>query len=96
MRAKSAEDVFATRGFQNWKLIANTVFRYHELGAFHKETVERIITLPEATTDIGVHMYIAVSCRNFFAVTNDVAWDNCVKIVTSILNTMRFRKRPWN
>ena len=43
------QDAFATRGFQNWKLIATTVFRHHELGAFHKEAVERVIALPEAT-----------------------------------------------
>ena len=49
MRVKSAEDSFATRGFQNWKLIAITVFPQHELGAFHKEAVERVIALPEAT-----------------------------------------------
>ena len=48
MRAKSAEDAFATRGFQNWRLIATTVFRQHELGAFHKEAVEREIALLEA------------------------------------------------
>ena len=56
MRAKSAEDAFATRGFQNWKLIATTVFRQHELGAFHEEAVERVIALPKATTDIGVYI----------------------------------------
>ena len=55
MSAKSAEDAFATRGFQNWKLIATTVFCQQELGAFHKEAVERIIALLQATTDIGVY-----------------------------------------
>ena len=50
MRAKSAaiEDVFATRGFQNWKL-STTVFRQHELSAFHKKEAERVITPPAAT-----------------------------------------------
>ena len=48
MRAKSAEDAFATRGFQNWKLIATTVFRQHELGAFQEEAVEHGIAPPEA------------------------------------------------
>ena len=43
------QDAFATRGFQNWKLIATTVLRQHELGAFHKEEVERVIALHEAT-----------------------------------------------
>ena len=49
LACQSAEDVFATRGFQNWKLIATTVFCQHELGAFHKEAVERVIALPETT-----------------------------------------------
>ena len=53
MRAKSAEDVFATREFQSWKL-ATAVFRQHEVSAFHKEAVERVITLPATTTDISV------------------------------------------
>ena len=53
MRANSAEDAFATRGFHNWKL-ATATFRQHELSTFHKEAVERVITLPAATTDIGV------------------------------------------
>ena len=35
-----------------------TVFRQHELSALHKKVVERVITLPVATTDIGV----AISC----------------------------------
>ena len=41
------------RGFQNWTL-ATAIFREHELSAFHKEEVERIITLPAAPADIGV------------------------------------------
>ena len=70
MRAKSAKDAFAIRGFQNWKLIATTcrVFRQHELhvGAFHKAAVERVIRLLEATTEISVAIAIAVSYRKFF------------------------------
>ena len=57
-------------------------------GAFHKEAVERVIALPEATTNIGVYIAIVVSSRNVFTVTDDIDWDNCVKIATSILNTM--------
>ena len=53
MRAKSAEDASVARGFQNWKL-ATKAFRQHELSAFHKEAVKRVITLTVATTDIGV------------------------------------------
>ena len=72
MRAKRAEDTIATRGFLNRKL-ASTVFRQHELSAFHKKlAVERVITLPAATTDIGV----AISCLEFFSVTNDGGWVN--------------------
>ena len=52
MHAKSAEDAFVTRGFQNWKL-ATTAFHKHELSAFHKEAVKRVITLTAATTAIG-------------------------------------------
>ena len=33
--------------------LATTVFRQHELSACHKEAVERVITLPTATTDKG-------------------------------------------
>lgn len=58
MSAKSAEDAFVTRGFQNWKL-ATTVFRQHELSACHKEAVERVITLPAAMTDIGEALSMA-------------------------------------
>ena len=57
MHAKSAEDVFVTRGFQDWKL-ATTAFGQHEISAFHKQAIERVITLPAATTDIGV----TISC----------------------------------
>ena len=56
-KIKSGKNMFVTRGFQNWKL-ATTVSRQHELSAFHKEVVERVITLPAATTDINV----AISC----------------------------------
>ena len=58
---KSAEDAFVTRAFQNWKL-ATTVLRQHELSAFLIEAVKRVLTLPAATTDIG----LAIRCRQFF------------------------------
>ena len=57
MPAKGAEDVFGTRGFQNWKL-ATTVFHQCKLSAFHKEAVKQVITLLAATTGIRV----AISC----------------------------------
>ena len=58
IRTKSAEDAFVTRGFQKWKL-ATKAFRQHELSAFHKAAVKRVIALTAATTDIGA----AISCR---------------------------------
>ena len=66
MQAKSAEDMFVTRRFQNWKL-ATTVICQHELSDFDKEAVKRVITLPAATTDISV----AISSCEFFSVTDD-------------------------
>ena len=63
IRAKSAEDAFATKVFQNWNLAAKTVLE-HELSAFHKVAVERVyvITLFASATDVGV----AKSCREFY------------------------------
>ena len=58
---KSAQDTFVIRGFETWKL-ATTVVCQHKLRVFHKEAVERVITLIVATTDIGV----ATSCSDFF------------------------------
>ena len=52
MSFRSAEDAFISRGFQNWKL-ATSVFRQHELSNCHKEAVEKIITLPVTTSDVG-------------------------------------------
>ena len=52
MSIRNAEDVFSSRGFSNWKL-ATSVFRQHELSKCHKEAVEKIITLPATTTDVG-------------------------------------------
>ena len=70
MRAKSAEDAFMTRGFQN-RNPANKAFRQHELSACHEEDVERVITLPAATTDVDVAMMLRIC-----SVTNDSAWYN--------------------
>lgn len=52
MSVRNAEDAFISRGFSNWKL-ATSVFRQHEVTKCHKEAVERIVTLPETTSDIG-------------------------------------------
>ena len=39
-------------GSSNWKL-ATSVFRQHELSNCHKEAVQKIITLPATTLDVG-------------------------------------------
>jgi len=52
MRIRNAEDAFISRGFSNWKL-ATSVFRQHEVTNCHKEAVEKIVTLPATTSDIG-------------------------------------------
>ena len=36
-KIKSAEYTFVTRGVQNCRMLATTVFRQHELNDFHKE-----------------------------------------------------------
>ena len=52
MSVRNAKDAFISRGFSNWKL-ATSVFRQHELSNCHKEEVEKIITLPAITSDVG-------------------------------------------
>ena len=52
MSVRNAKDAFISRGFCNWKL-ATSVFRQHELRNCHKEAVEKIITLPATTSDVG-------------------------------------------
>lgn len=43
---------FISREFSNWKLVT-TVFRQHEVSNCHKEAVEKIVTLPTTTSEIG-------------------------------------------
>ena len=52
MSIRNAEDAFISRGFSNWKL-ATSVFRQHEVTRCRKEAIERIVTLPATTSDIG-------------------------------------------
>ena len=52
MSVRNAKDAFISRGFSNWKL-ATSVFRQHELSNCHKEAVEKIITLPATTLEVG-------------------------------------------
>ena len=52
MSIRNAEDALISRGFSNWKL-ATSVFRQHEVARCHKEAIEKIITLPATTSDIG-------------------------------------------
>ena len=65
MSAKSAKDAYATRIFQNWKLIANTVFCQHELQYLLsiKRQSNAYLHFPKQQ---WTSVYIAVSCRNFF------------------------------
>ena len=41
-----------SKGFSNWK-DATISFRQHERSLCHKEAVEKLLTLPATTTDIG-------------------------------------------
>ncbi|XP_074641139.1 zinc finger MYM-type protein 1-like [Tubulanus polymorphus] len=46
------DKAFIERGFSNWKE-ANRVFKDHEGTKCHKEAMERVITLPNSTKDVG-------------------------------------------
>ena len=50
--SSKAEPTFITKGFCNWKE-AQGVFREHESSQCHREAVQRVITLPGTTRDIG-------------------------------------------
>ena len=50
LRALFADAAFISRGYQNWK--DATVARNHEKSSCHKESVEKLITLPPTTTNI--------------------------------------------
>ena len=52
LSTKNADKAFITRGFTNWKL-ATSAFRQHEASDCHKEAVEKMLTLPLTTKDIG-------------------------------------------
>ncbi|XP_053374024.1 zinc finger MYM-type protein 1-like [Mercenaria mercenaria] len=47
-----AESAFVSAGFCNWK-DATTKYRKHQQSECHKEAVERHVTLPKQTKDIG-------------------------------------------
>ncbi|KAH3738726.1 hypothetical protein DPMN_045367 [Dreissena polymorpha] len=47
-----AEGAFISTGFSNWK-DATVKFRKHQDSDCHKEAVERHVTLPKQTHDIG-------------------------------------------
>ena len=51
LRALFADAAFISRGYQNWK-DATVTFRNHEKSSCHKESVEKLITLPATTTNI--------------------------------------------
>ncbi|XP_065195791.1 zinc finger MYM-type protein 1-like [Sycon ciliatum] len=50
--ASCADGAFLTKGFQNWK-DATTSFRRHESSECHREAVERLLTVPATTKDVG-------------------------------------------
>lgn len=52
LTAGCADGAFLTKGFQNWK-DATVSFRKHEASECHREAVERLLSLPAATEDVG-------------------------------------------
>lgn len=50
--SKNAEPLFVSSGFQNWKDVTR-LFRSHELLKCHIEAVEKLVTLPATTADVG-------------------------------------------
>ena len=52
MSSRNYDEAFTTKGFHNWKN-ATCVFRDHETSSCHREAVEKILTLPAKTRDIG-------------------------------------------
>ena len=51
LRSLCADPAFISRGYQNWK-DATAAFRTHETSACHKESVQKIITLPATTRNV--------------------------------------------
>ena len=52
LTAGNIDGAFASRGFSNWK-DATISFRKHDCSNCHKEAIEKMITLPAATRDVG-------------------------------------------
>jgi len=82
MHIRNAEDAFISRGFSNWKLVTN-VFRQHGVTNCRKETVEKIVTLPAMTSDIG---------ERFSKAHAQEKCENC-KVLLKILSNLRFLAR---
>ena len=51
IRTKISDQAFISRGFKNWN-DATRIFRTHELSLCHKETLERVVTLPSTTNHV--------------------------------------------
>ena len=51
LRVSCADPAFISRGYQNWK-DATGAFRIHANSACHKESVEKLITLPATTRNV--------------------------------------------
>ena len=52
LTTRNSEPSFIKSGFQNWKE-AMRVMSNHEVTSCHKEAVEKLITLPQTTHDVG-------------------------------------------
>ena len=73
---------FISAGFSNWK-DATTKFRKHETSDSHREAVERQITIPNQTRDIGETLNAAHSLEK----------DENRKHLLTILRSIRFLAR---
>ena len=62
--SKNAEASFVSAGFQNWK-DATRLFRSHESSKCHSEALEKVVTLPATTKDVGylLNSQRAVECK---------------------------------
>ena len=52
LSCKNLDPAFISTGFTNWK-DASVKFRSHDTSNFHKEVVEKLVTLPSCTMDVA-------------------------------------------
>lgn len=55
-----ADPVFISREYKNWKDIT-AAFRAHETSACHKQSVQKIITLPATTRNVIDVLFLAAA-----------------------------------